>query len=164
MTPIYAFAPIPQVGPSIFLAGPTPRDETTPSWRPKMLELLSLFPGNVFIPEAAPSAWAHDYDGQVEWELDALTAATVIVFWVPRDLGLIKDQKQGEPAQMAMPALTTNAEFGYWARSGKCVLGAPPKAPKLGYLRHLATRHGVLTVETMEDVARVAMYRASSAL
>lgn len=146
MTPVYAFDPIPESKRGIFLAGPTPRDADTPSWRPHMLGLLALYDGAVFVPEAAPGKWEHDYDGQAEWELAALDAASVIAFWIPRDL-------------VRMPAFTTNIEFGYWCRSGKCLLGHPPGTPKMGYLRLLAARHGIPLVGDIDSLAALAMCR-----
>ena len=55
------------------------------------------------------------------WEREALTDATVIVFWIPRKLP-------------EMPAFTTNVEFGYWLRSGKVIYGRPDDAAKIKYL------------------------------
>ena len=74
--------------PSIFLAGPTPRSEDVPSWRPEALEILKAkgFTGNVFIPEDMGAERYADYDGQINWEWNGLDAATVQVYWVPRDL------------------------------------------------------------------------------
>jgi hypothetical protein len=130
MTPIFALQPLPPGGPSVFLAGPTPRaDKPVPSWRPAALEILGRlgFGGAVFVPEAAD--WgAHDnYDAQIDWEWAALDAASAIVFWIPRDLSV-------------MPAFTTNVEFGLYATSGKVVLGFPPQSPKNRYLERLAGR------------------------
>lgn len=34
LTVVYAREPIPASGPSVFLAGPTPRASDVPSWRP----------------------------------------------------------------------------------------------------------------------------------
>jgi len=116
---------------SIFLAGPTPRSEDTLSWRPMALSHLREigFTGSVFIPETEEWGWLGDYEGQVTWEWKALGLASCTLFWVPRDL---KD----------MPAFTTNVEFGLMValRPDMVVLGAPEGAPKLRYLRSLATQ------------------------
>ena len=115
---------------SVFLAGPTPRDADTPSWRPQAVELLrSLgFQGTVLVPERE-SRTSFDYDDQVEWEFAGLSQATRIAFWVPRDL-------------KTMPALTTNVEFGYWlAQSPDRVrYGRPNGAPRTSYLDWLYTK------------------------
>lgn len=59
MQVIYARQPLPECNAqgfapnSIFLAGPTPRSEHTPSWRPDALSVLKSlnFGGTVFVPE-----------------------------------------------------------------------------------------------------------------
>jgi len=133
--------------PSIFLAGPTPRDKkNVPTWRPEALMTLCRlgFEGAVFVPEN--STWAaHDqYDEQIEWEWTGLDMATIVAFWVPRDIA-------------TMPAFTTNVEFGMKAQSKKVVLGYPPNAPKMRYLHRLADRYGITVVHTMEDTLKEAI-------
>jgi nucleoside 2-deoxyribosyltransferase len=131
---------------SIFLAGPTPRDLEVLSWRPEALRLLEQlgFEGQVFVPEA--SNWApHDhYDDQIHWEWEALNLATVVVFWVPRDLN-------------TLPAFTTNVEFGLLAQSGKLVLGFPQDAPKMRYLEKLAERFSTPVFHSIEDTLKAAL-------
>lgn len=114
---------------SIFLAGPTPRDADTPSWRPEALRLLAArgFTGAVFVPEPRDGAWTRDYDGQIEWEEAHLHMADVVLFWLPRELG-------------SMPGLTTNDEWGAHKYSGKVVFGAPPGAAKVRYQQYYAGR------------------------
>lgn len=108
---------------SIFLAGPTPRDENTISWRIDVCDRLEKlgFDGVVFNPEYSSWQPKSSYIDQAEWEREALTEATVILFWIPRDL---KD----------MPAFTTNVEFGYWLHSGKVIYGRPDNSVKNKYL------------------------------
>ena len=108
---------------SIFLAGPTPRDENTISWRIDVCDRLEKlgFDGVVYNPEYSSWKPKSSYIDQAEWEREALTEATVILFWIPRDL---KD----------MPAFTTNVEFGYWLHTGKVIYGRPDDAEKIKYL------------------------------
>lgn len=108
---------------SIFLAGPTPRDGDIASWRKDACSILEKlgFDGVVYIPEYSSWKVKTDYVDQAEWEREALTEATVILFWIPRDL---KD----------MPAFTTNVEFGYWLHTGKVIYGRPDNAVKIKYL------------------------------
>jgi hypothetical protein len=143
MTPVFALQPLPK---SIFLAGPTPRDPATPSWRPEALRLLEALglEGKVYVPETADWSAHAQYDGQIQWEWEALNAATVVAFWVPRDL-------------VAMPALTTNVEFGLLVQSGKLVLGYPQDAPKMKYLARLAERHGAPVLHDLEATLRAAV-------
>ena len=132
--------------PSIFLAGPTPREDGVDSWRPEALELLNKhgFTGGVFIPEDRGAERYADYDGQINWEWDGLDAANVIIFWVPREL-------------TKMPAFTTNVEFGLYAASGKCVLGYPEGTPKNRYLHAVAEKYGMPVVHTLEDTIKEAL-------
>lgn len=108
---------------SIFLAGPTPRGDNIISWRSdacKKLEKMG-FDGVVYVPEYSTWKPKDDYVDQAMWEREALTNATVILFWIPRSLP-------------DMPAFTTNVEFGYWLHSGKVVYGRPDDASKIKYL------------------------------
>ena len=134
------------VGPSIFLAGPTPRSADVPSWRPKAFELLEElgFEGTVFAPEDSKFSPRFDYMDQVEWEEAGLTRADVIVFWVPREL-------------KTMPGFTTNIEWGRWCDSGKVVLGAPVDAPKLAYMRYYATKLNVPQADTLKGTLQAAL-------
>ena len=143
----YAFSDLSKVQGGIFLAGPTPRDAATPSWRPQALEIIRrTFSGPVFIPETGDGVWKDDYDGQVDWEWHGLDLANVILFWVPREL-------------KHMPAMTTNVEFGYKVSSPTqyCVLGYPEGAPKMKYLHKLAQRHSVLIRHTLESTIQTAI-------
>lgn len=134
---------------SIFLAGPTPRSELVPSWRPQAIESLRSmgFQGAVLVPERADWSTMEHYDDQVHWEWEGLSICTVALFWVPRDLA-------------DMPAFTTNVEFGMLAASSKAILAHPPEAPKMRYLDALAHRHGVLTAHGLDEGLRLAMRRA----
>lgn len=141
---VYALQPFPKrVTKSIFLAGPTPRDPSTPSWRPQAIALLEElgYDGHVFVPETADNEWKHDYDDQVTWEDEGLNRADVVLFWVPRDL-------------KTMPAFTTNVEFGEWFKSGKCVFGAPRKAAKVRYLEHKAEEAGMRVARTLKATVK----------
>lgn len=122
---IYSDMEIPQRIPynRIFLAGPTPRDAKTPSWRPEALRILKRYKYNglVFYPEWSSRPDKVDYDAQVEWEHTGLTRALWVVFWVPREL-------------KRMPAFTTNVEFGRFAEDSRALYGRPDAAPKNRYL------------------------------
>lgn len=108
---------------SIFLAGPTPRKKTVPSWRPHALEILDKleFNGVVYVPEKKIQNEEYDYLTQVEWEHTCLEVSGAICFWVPRKLP-------------DMPAFTTNVEFGRYVSSGRAFYGRPDDAEKKGYL------------------------------
>ena len=131
---VYAAEGLPAVvSSSIFLAGPTPRDRDTPSWRPAALAILQGlgYRGTVMLPEDRSGEWKHSYDDQVEWEAAMRAAADVIVFWVPRDMSA------GPGGSARMPSLTTNVEFGLDLPTGKVLYGRPPAAGKNKYLDHV---------------------------
>lgn len=116
--------------PSLFLAGPTPRDSHTPSWRPKALNILSYdldYKGTVYVPEWKNGLAQISYIDQVEWEYAHLTECTTIVFWIPRQLDV-------------MPSFTTNVEFGTYINSGRILYGRPDWAAKCDYLDWLYTK------------------------
>ena len=145
MQVVYAREPLPdRWAKSVFLAGPTPRDASTPSWRPEALRILEAlgYDGVVFIPEDRDhngcAITPENYEPQIQWEHDALRHADVIVFWVARDL---KD----------MPAFTTNIEWGEQFDSGRVELGYPKETPKMGYFRTKAKWHGVPIAHALED-------------
>lgn len=130
---------------SIFLAGPTPRDKETISWRKEAISLLKKlnYNGTVFVPESSVGVY-DDYTHQVEWELAAMNRADIILFWVPREME-------------KMPALTTNVEFGSWVDSGKVVFGFPKEAEKVRYLEVLAKKNNIKCHNSLEDVLKEAV-------
>jgi len=149
MNVVYSDQPIHGVAlttPSVFLAGPTPRDSVTKSWRPRAIELFSQHPLSkdisIFVPERSSQEYRNNYYDQVEWEKKGLTYANVIFFWVPRKLD-------------TMPAFTTNVEFGFYlARKPDEVLyGRPDGSEKNRYLDWLYTsetkREPIKTLEEL---------------
>lgn len=108
---------------SIFLAGPTPRGKEVASWRVEAVKKLEKlgFDGVVFVPEYSTWIPKENYEDQANWEREALTESTVILFWIPRSLP-------------DMPGFSTNVEFGYWLHSRKVIYGRPDGAPKTKYL------------------------------
>jgi hypothetical protein len=136
-------------GLSLFLAGPTPREASTISWRPEALQILTdlKYAGSVFVPEWSSPSTAVDYLTQVGWERTGLERSTRIVFWVAREMA-------------CMPALTTNVEFGFWlARSPeRIVYGRPSWAAKCDYLDWLYGHEtGRKPFEEMGALLRVAV-------
>lgn len=138
---------------SIFLAGPTPRAEKpVPSWRPQALELLrkNNFKGVVFVPEPPPGEDWPEYDIQVRWEHQMLTAADCLLFWIPRNMD-------------TLPAMTTNVEFGMFMRSGKLVCGAPNDAEHMRYIREVCGIYGIVCARELQEtvLSALAMLQAN---
>lgn len=116
---------------TIFMAGPSPREENVKDWRNEAVKILESkgFNGTLFIPIPHDrfynkydenKGWS--YDGQVEWECAARDRADVILFWVPRS---VKEK---------MPALTTNIEFGEDMYKPNVFYGRPDYAESCRYL------------------------------
>jgi hypothetical protein len=152
LTLVWARELIPARGTSVFLAGPTPRRDDVPSWRPAAVKALAAqWPGpeplTVLSPESRGGIRAAHYDDQVDWETQARAAASAILFWMPRDL-------------QTMPGFTTNVEFGLDVGTGRAVLGCPPDCPnpeRNRYLIHVAHRHGIPVRETLPDTVAAAL-------
>jgi Nucleoside 2-deoxyribosyltransferase like len=107
------------------------------------------FDGTVFVPESEDWVFSANYDDQVRWEWEALNQSTVVAFWIPRELE-------------AMPAFTTNVEFGLLAASGKILIGYPQGAPKMRYLHELANRYHAPVYHTLNDLLLKAVERAQA--
>ena len=135
---------------SIFLAGPTPRDEKTKSWRTTACERLNElgFDGVVYVPEYSTWKPKADYVDQAMCEREALTESTVIMFWIPRSLP-------------DMCAFTTNVEFGYWLHSGKVIYGRPDNAAKIKYLDWLYKMdYNKVPINNLEELLKESMILA----
>ena len=144
--------PVPdQYHPSIFLAGPTPRDSST-SWRSEARKIFEEidFQGNILIPEPADGSDIEiDYEQQVRWEWKGLERSDCILFWVPRELE-------------TLPGFTTNIEFGAWYQSGKVVLGSPDDAVKMRYMKHCAKVYNIPVYSDLKSTISTAIFIANS--
>lgn len=132
ITEVYAYEEAPSsYSASIFLVGPTPREDDVQSWRPYALKAITSFCKNqdidlvIFVPETRDRVYR--YLEQVEWEKRYLEMADVILAWVPRDMNT------------TMKGLTTNVEFGRYVESGKLFYGRPDNADDIRYLDWIYT-------------------------
>lgn len=155
MEVVYAQEPFPTVGKSsIFLAGPSPRDQKVVSWRYEALRLLQAlgFEGHVYVPEPRNGDWGSldpsQKNSQIVWEEQALNRSDVIVFWVPRDM-------------KKLPGLTTNDEWGVWKDSGKVVWGSPIEAPHTNYQKFYANKYKVPCTDSLEATLAQALLKVS---
>ncbi|MFW6008422.1 MAG: nucleoside 2-deoxyribosyltransferase domain-containing protein [archaeon] len=140
---IYALDNFPkEYSKSIFLAGPTPRDNNIKSWRKNAIEILNKlnYDGVVFIPEQKDKVYKN-YIDQVDWETEALNRADCILFWVPRDLEIL-------------PGFTTNIEWGMWKNSGKIIMGFPKDTPKTRYIEKQLNDLELPLNNTLEDTIK----------
>lgn len=127
MKVVYTTQSLPnEIGKSIFLAGPSLRSHQSHlvSWRKKAIQILETleYDGVVFVPESESGNFTDlDYKIVNDWESKCLNIADNILFYINRN---IEDGILG---------LTTNQEFGYWIKSGKCVLATEPDADSVRY-------------------------------
>lgn len=119
----YSDEPVLKNEKSIFLAGPTPREANVLTWRKEACNKLENmgFDGIVYVPEYSTWKPKESYIDQANWEREAMTEATVILFWIPRVID-------------SAPGFTTNVEFGYWLHSHKVTYGRPDNTKKTKYL------------------------------
>jgi len=146
MNIVYAQEKFPnEVTKSIFLAGPTSRENKRTQWRLDAIDILNNlnYDGTLFIPEIINGKFNNKYDEQVEWESNAMNRADIIVFYIPRD----KDNL----------ALTTNVEFGEWYKSGKIVVGFPKDSIHNSYIQNKAESEKLTIHNTLEDTLKEAV-------
>lgn len=138
-------------GKSLFLAGPTYRDQKKSqlkSWRNTALQLLNKyeFEGTVYVPQNVGDEFNRitDYNNQVKWETDNLSSATVILFWIPRQLP-------------DLPGFTTNIQAGEWLHSGKILIGAPVGSQKNEYLQKRCELLNIKWYTCLDDMIKQAV-------
>lgn len=150
MKVIIAHDPLPK---SIMLLGPTPRDKNVPSWRPGAIRILndietkmqiSDFDITIYTPTDLEGYLFGDKTKQRRWEWEAMSIATVLAFWIPRDL-------------QVLPGFTSNVEFGLNLCSDKMIVGFPKDSPKNSYLEDLAHRYKLPVYHTLEATMEAAM-------
>jgi nucleoside 2-deoxyribosyltransferase len=147
MTIVYTTEEAPEsYSKSIFLAGPSPREQDQANWREEALTLLDElgFDGVVYVPLPRDGDFPKNYDGVREWERKNLDRADAIVFWIPRDM-------------KNLPGLTTNIEWGVWFDSGRAILGYPLDAPHMRYLAADAKEQSVPIAHTLKETLQNAI-------
>jgi hypothetical protein len=142
------------IGPSVFLAGPTPQPASgVESWRPAAVrELARQWPAEdpltILIPEPRDLRQTTTFEVGVGWTIAARAAATVLLYWIPRDM-------------KTLLGMTTNVEFGMDVDTGRAVLGCPPDCPDPHqnlYLCLVARQHGVPVCTTLTDTVTTALH------
>ncbi len=143
---VYAQSPFPtSVTKTLYLAGPTDRNNRPTAWRQQALQILRdlAFDGHVFVPELEEGKWNGNRDAQWAWEDAAMSRADALVFWMPRDLE-------------TLPGFTTNIEWGLYASSGKVVLGVPEGAQKTDWAERYAGKFKVPVTLDLKHAIRIA--------
>jgi hypothetical protein len=127
---------------SVFLAGSIEMGAAGP-WQAAVERALSDDPVTVLNPrrDEWDATWEQSirhpaFRGQVEWELDAQEAATVIAMYF-------------DPGTKAPVTLL---ELGLFARTGKVVVSCPPGFWRRGNVEVICARFGLPLVESLDDL------------
>lgn len=141
--------PPPDGRPVIFLAGSIEMGEAE-EWQSRAAHALADLDVVILNPrrDAWDASWVQSsanalFREQVEWELDGLELATLIVMYFAEHT----------------KAPVTLLELGLWARSGKLIVGCPPGYWRRGNLEVVSQRHGVPLFPTLEELLREARSR-----
>jgi hypothetical protein len=137
-------APLPEVGPSVFLAGSIEMGQAE-RWQDVLERALADLDVLIFNPrrDEWDSSWVQTqanpvFREQVEWELAAQERAEVIaMYFAP-----------------ATRAPITLLELGLAARSGKLIVCCPEGFWRKGNVDVVCARYGVPTVPDLEALAR----------
>lgn len=154
MNIIFSDKPMVKDNNSIFLAGPTKRNNFfVDSWRKTACDYLESvgYDGTVYVPEFEASKAPINLTAQSMWEREGLVNAGCIVFYVCRNFP-------------EMPGLTTNIEFGTYIvrKPWNCLLCCPENANKNSYLEWLykTEKPEDVIYRTLEDVLDAAVNKA----
>lgn len=128
--------------PRVFLAGAIDGN-CTERWQDRAIAALDDMPGTVLNPrrDSWDASWGNDLDDprfteQVQWELDGLERADVILCWLPA----------GSMAPISL------MEFGLHARSGKVLVGCAPAFYRHGNVAAVCLRYGIPLYTTWAEV------------
>ena len=130
---------------SCFLAGPTPRDKNTLSWRGEAIEIFNRlgFDGAIYVPELKNKSYYDNETSDYEISLDQemLEEADIVMFWMPRDINML--------------GLSSNVEFGYLLNKGNIIYGRPDDAIRCEFLDFLYEKKlGKKYLTTLEDTIK----------
>ena len=127
--------------PSIFLAGSIEQDRAT-RWQDEVIGLLKPYSCTILNPRRAnwDDSWEQRMDNfhfreQVEWELDALEKADMILMYF--------DPNTKSPISLL--------ELGLFAKSGKLVVCCPEGFWRKGNVDIVCQRFGIQQVESLEE-------------
>lgn len=163
--------PIPE---SIFLAGPTARDNARTAWRQYVIDRMSWrdWNGTLIIPEFLSPAEARFEErfgppgnesatamtgirpisyNILEWETTGIHYATAVLFWMPFNATDLR-------------GLTTRAEVARETQRdpSRIVLGMPDDAISGGHIKFHAYRAGLRVVPTLDSTIGYAIHLVES--
>ena len=134
-------------GPSIFLAGSIEQDKAD-RWQDYVIEQFQNAPVTILNPRRTvwDASWEQSIDNkhfteQVNWELDALEMADVILLYF--------DPKTKSPI--------TLLELGLFAKSKKLMVCCPNGFWRKGNVDVVCQRYGILQFENLEEMVREVM-------
>ena len=137
---------------SIFLAGSIEMGKAR-DWQAEIQDRLGALHGVIFNPRRADwdASWGTDasddnFRTQVEWELDHLEKADLILFYF-------------DPMTKAPISLM---ELGLFSRSGKCVVCCPDGYWRRGNLQIVCARYGIPLVDSLEQLLTAATSHIAS--
>lgn len=126
----------------VFLAGPI---QGAPEWQ---FSVDTNLDGIDFLSPRRITTEGFDYDEQVQWETDMLTAADIVLFWIPNEEEHIEGRNYAQ---------TTRTEFGeYLARGKKIFIGIEDKKfPGYRYFQTKLDQYDMGTIySSFEDVMK----------
>lgn len=148
---------------SIFLAGPSSRDDVLEfKWRILAVNHLrkSGFTGVIYVPEPTENDWSFKKTFPMEivrWESERLLSADLAFFWLPRH-------------QVQLPGRVTNTELGFHLGmayalpekyKSRIILGCPADAWKVKSEMHWAS---IPNIEVFDDLEVMCLHAASKLL
>ena len=147
--------PAPATGrPAVFLAGSIDMGKAA-EWQSEAAELLRDLPVDIYNPRRADwdPDWVQDishmgFKGQVDWELDHLARAELILFHF--------DPRGRSPVTMM--------ELGMHAGSGRCVVSCPPGFWRRGNVQVLCHRMGIPLAACLAEAVLIVRSRLGAGL
>ena len=148
LTVVHHLEEAPPGKPIIYFAGPTYFPDLLHHWHDIWVAYLQSrdYTGAVCLPTPRDNVWRHeDEAAQIDWQMNYLEKADVIVFYLPR-LGPV-----------------TMFEFGDYHRSGKIILCIPSATrSQSGFVINRAKAYGTPVRATFKATLRLALKRLDS--
>lgn len=124
---------------AVFLAGPSPRQIDQSDWRNEAIKLFKElgFTGDILTPVNIKTKKDLFYEEQIDWEIEAMKKASLIMFWIPRT--------------EEFPAYTTNIEWGEFHLQPNTITGFPDDSIRNRYIDKRLELQGKPRYKTLRD-------------